>query len=538
MDQVEHVLESFCTAVIRVGHIGWCRCTSKLEQGSNARVMPGWAAVEQRRVIEAIHREDQVEALEVRVLHLPRPQAREVYAAAGSRLYRARVGRFPDVIAMGARGVDLDVEPGSMTTNVLAQHAFRRGRPADIAHADEQDFHGFTIAMPKPTASALATATAGPSSTRICETPGTMSSNLSLAARVISEGFLPARSALLQGPREAVYGPIAADRIRGMLLGLAIGDALGNTSEGLSALERHAQYGEIRDYLPNSRSAGHRVGLPSDDSQLAFWTLESLLEREGLDLDDLPARFAAREIFGLGKAMQQFLRNREQGATSWYHCGAESAGNGALMRIAPLVLLHPQGTSAALWLDVALASIITHRDASSVASCVAFVDLLARLLRLPAPPTSEWIIATFLATVRQVCADQAYRPRGGTFAAREGSFPDYLEFVLTEAKRQGWSTQDACAAWCSGAYLLETVPSMLWILANHAHDPEEAIVRAVNDTHDNDTIAALVGAAVGALHGRDGLPAAWQRGLLGRTTANDDGRVFRLIEEAVRRDWL
>jgi ADP-ribosylglycohydrolase len=78
---------------------------------------------------------------------------------------------------------------------------------------------------------------------------------------------------------------------------------------------------------------------------------------------------------------------------------------------------------------------------------------------------------------------------------------------------------------------------MVWILARHAHDPEEAIVRAVNDTHDNDTVAALVGAAVGALHGKEALPAPWQRGLLGRTTANDDGRVFRLIEEAVRRNW-
>ncbi len=322
-----------------------------------------------------------------------------------------------------------------------------------------------------------------------------------------------------------------------MLLGHAIGDALGNTSESLSAADRAARYGEIRDYLPNSRSAGHRVGLPSDDSQLAFWTLESLLECAGLDLDDLSTRFASREIFGVGKSMQQFLGNRARGTAAWYHSGAESAGNGALMRIAPLVLLHPEGTSAALWLDVALASIITHRDASSVASCVAYADLLARLLRMPAPPTSNWIVATFLATVRQVCTDKPYRPRGGNFAAREGSFADYLEIVLAEAQRHDWSTQTACAAWSSGAYLLETVPSLVWILARHVHDPEEAIVRAVNDTHDNDTIAALVGAAVGALHGKDALPAAWQRGLLGRTTANDDGRVFRLIEEAVRRDW-
>jgi ADP-ribosylglycohydrolase len=364
-----------------------------------------------------------------------------------------------------------------------------------------------------------------------------VSNKLALAARVISEGYLPARLALLQGPLEPVTGPSPPDRIRGMLLGLAIGDALGNTSESMTATQRAAVHGEIRDYLPNRHASGHRAGLPSDDSQLAFWTLESLLERGGLDPDDLSARFASREIFGLGQSVRKFLNNREQGITPWYHCGAESAGNGALMRIAPLVLLHPAGTNAALWLDTALASIVTHRDASSVASCVAFVDLLARLLRVPAPPKPEWITTTFVATVRQVCTDQHYRPRGGQYTDWEGPFPDYLELVLGDARRHGWSTRAACDAWHSGAYLLETVPSVLWILANHAHDPEEAIVRAVNDTHDNDTVAAIVGAAVGALHGRQALPGRWQMGLLGRTTARDDGRVFRLIEAAVRREW-
>jgi ADP-ribosyl-[dinitrogen reductase] hydrolase len=253
--------------------------------------------------------------------------------------------------------------------------------------------------------------------------------------------------------------------------------------------------------------------------------------------DDLSSRFATGELYGAGKSMREFLRKRDAGFTSWYHCGAESAGNGALMRIAPVVLLHPDGTSAALWLDVALASIVTHRDAASVAACVAFVDLLARLLRLPAPPTADWILATYCATVRQVCSDQPYAPRTPRLAAKKWTFPDYLDAVLEEALKHDWDTRQACAEWSSGAYLLETVPSALWILAQHAHDPEEAIVRAVNDTHDNDTIAAIVGAAVGALHGRQALPAHWQRGLLGRTSANDDGRGFRLIEEAARRDW-
>jgi ADP-ribosylglycohydrolase len=364
-----------------------------------------------------------------------------------------------------------------------------------------------------------------------------MSSTLALAARVISEGFLPAKSALLQGPTTAAGGPAPADRLRGMLLGLAIGDALGNSSESLTPTQRSEQHEEIRDFLPNPQAGGRRVGLPSDDSQLAFWTLASLLERGELDPDDLAARFASSEIFGLGKAVRRFLDNRAQGITPWYRCSAESAGNGALMRIAPLVLLHAQGPSAALWLDAALASIVTHRDASSVASCVAFTDLLARLLRLETVPTAEWVTSTFVGTVRQVCTEERYRTRGGRFHDWHGTFPDYLVAVLGEATRHDWDTRAACEAWQSGAYLLETVPSVLWILARHLHDPQEAIVRAVNDTQDNDTVAAIVGAAIGALHGAAALPARWRMGLLGRTQAADDGRVFQLVEAAVRREW-
>ena len=63
-------------------------------------------------------------------------------------------------------------------------------------------------------------------------------------------------------------------------------------------------------------------------------------------------------------------------------------------------------------------------------------------------------------------------------------------------------------------------------------NPEEAIVRAVNDTLDNDTVAAIVGAAVGALHGRASLPRRSMDGLSGRTVATDDGRMFELLEAA------
>jgi ADP-ribosyl-[dinitrogen reductase] hydrolase len=96
---------------------------------------------------------------------------------------------------------------------------------------------------------------------------------------------------------------------------------------------------------------------------------------------------------------------------------------------------------------------------------------------------------------------------------------------------------EGCDDWYSGAFLLETVPSVLFILERRGNDPEEAIVRAVNDTRDNDTVAAIVGAAVGALHGPEMLPARWRTNLLGRMGADDDGRLFDLPRLA-KRKWF
>jgi ADP-ribosylglycohydrolase len=113
-----------------------------------------------------------------------------------------------------------------------------------------------------------------------------------------------------------------------------------------------------------------------------------------------------------------------------------------------------------------------------------------------------------------------------------------VEDKVTEAYSRSLSVREACSLWYSGAFLLETLPSAIYILMRHADNFEEAIVRAVNDTKDNDTIAAIVGAAVGALHGKEAIPKRWVQNLSGRTTDCDDGKVFDLIQEAKTQFWL
>ena len=343
------------------------------------------------------------------------------------------------------------------------------------------------------------------------------------------------RGTLFDAPPGPMPASLDFDRVEGMMLGLAIGDALGATTEGQLPQRRRAAHGEIRDYLPNRYADNRRVGVPSDDTQLAFWTLEQMIADQGFDPEHVVARFCRDPIYGIGSAVRQFLVNHEAGEP-WYQCGTKSAGNGALMRIAPMLIPHLRTGTPDLWVDTALSAMITHNDSASISACLSFVHMLWQLLQMEAPPEPAWWLETYVKTARDLEVDDTYSPRRRDLAYR-GTLWRFVEEQVGKAYHTGLSTLDACNAWYSAAYLLETVPSVLYILMCHGDDPEEAIVRAVNDTKDNDTIAAIVGAAVGALHGKNAIPERWLSNLLGRTTDRDDGRIFELLEQARALWW-
>jgi ADP-ribosyl-[dinitrogen reductase] hydrolase len=163
--------------------------------------------------------------------------------------------------------------------------------------------------------------------------------------------------------------------------------------------------------------------------------------------------------------------------------------------------------------------------------------MLWELLAMKEAPEPHWWPRRYVELARDLEGEKNYLPRGGRFTDFRGSLWHFVEERAETAYDAHLTSLKACDSWYSGAYLLETVPSGLFILMRHAEDPEEAIVRAVNDTRDNDTVAAIVGAAVGALHGVERLPERWLRGLKGRTRADDDGECQRILERARRRWW-
>ena len=238
--------------------------------------------------------------------------------------------------------------------------------------------------------------------------------NAALLRQLLAEGAIALqRGALFDFVPPDMPASFDWDRIDGMLLGLAIGDALGNTTEGMLPAKRREQYGEIRDYVPHWRRK--TLATPTDDTQLAFWTLDQLLVDEGLNPGHLARRFSSERIFGIGQAVSQAMEAVRLGYRPWYECGTRSAGNGALMRIAPMLVPYVRSPSTDLWADTALSAIVTHNDAGSTSACLAFVAMLWQLLRMDAPPEPSWWRREYVRMARDLEGEGEYAPRGGAF---------------------------------------------------------------------------------------------------------------------------
>jgi ADP-ribosylglycohydrolase len=363
-----------------------------------------------------------------------------------------------------------------------------------------------------------------------------MQSNKDFFSRLIGENVIRIKRGtifdydLLPKPTDFDF-----DKVEGMLLGVAIGDALGITTESMLASDRKHRFGEIRDYIPN-RYVDEARGFPSDDTQLTFWALEQMITDGGFIPDNVAKCFCKSRIFGLGATVRKFLQNFKSGKL-WYESGPASAGNGALMRISPILIPYLRRGGTDLWVDTALFAMMTHNDICSISACVSFVAMLWELLDMDFPPDPQWWLEYYVNAAKDLENGTTYTPRGGLFTEYRGPSWQYVQEKVSLANDKNLPVEEACDSWYSGAYLMETIPSVIYILVRHGHDPEEAIVRAVNDTKDNDTIAAIVGAAVGALHGKNAFPKQWIGNLSGRTTDSDDGRIFEVIEEARKVFW-
>jgi ADP-ribosyl-[dinitrogen reductase] hydrolase len=272
-------------------------------------------------------------------------------------------------------------------------------------------------------------------------------------------------------------------RYRGCLLGLAVGDALGTTLE----FSPPGTFTPIDDLIGGG-PFNLKPGQWTDDTSMALCLATSLIERHGFDPIDQLERYvrwwregylsSTGSCFDIGStvrsALTRFLQTREPypGSTD-----PRAAGNGSIMRLAPVVLYYARQPEQAIHF-AAESSRTTHGTAEAIDACRYFASLM--LAALNGKSKAE------------VLRDQhtSFAPKIAAIAA--GSFKRKQP---PEIRGTG--------------YVVDSLEAALWAFY-HGRDFREGALLAVNLGEDADTTGAVYGQLAGAFYGEDNIPAAWR----------------------------
>lgn len=295
------------------------------------------------------------------------------------------------------------------------------------------------------------------------------------------------------------------NRAAGAIVGSAVGDALGGPFEfGLPGAfsARHPTPGAGGEM---SGGGGWDPGEATDDTQMAVLVAESLLERDGLDLPDIFARFqhwAAADPKDIGLQTEAVLTNGmpwDLAAGMHFQTNLYAAGNGSLMRAATsAVHFAPAGRTATMDAARRIAA-LTHGDRAAWEGTAIFHELVRVTLDGADP------LAAIPETLAHVHPDHR----------------DRYASVLAPAWHPAQATEFNGAVWpCLG--------SAVWAVRTTSTF-EDAVRAAIDLGGDTDTVAAVTGGLAGAYYGLDAIPTRWTEPLH-VPLPGSDGRILRLPE--------
>jgi ADP-ribosyl-[dinitrogen reductase] hydrolase len=274
-----------------------------------------------------------------------------------------------------------------------------------------------------------------------------------------------------------------ANRARGALLGLAVGDAIGTTVEFMP----RGSFAPLTDMV----GGGPFNLLPgqwTDDTSMALCLAASLIDH-GFDTHDQIQRYALwhdegymssnGRCFDIGNATSDALaRFRQSGDPLAGSTRPDSAGNGSIMRLAPVPIYYQDTPEQAIQMS-SRQSRTTHQAPECLAACRLFAEVLIRALQ---GLTKENVLAP---------AQQGIPMSNALMLIAAGEYKTKPE---TQIKGSGYVVQSLEAAfWC------------FWQTDNF----KDCVLLAANLGDDADTTAAVAGQLAGAFYGESGIPEPW-----------------------------
>jgi ADP-ribosyl-[dinitrogen reductase] hydrolase len=271
-------------------------------------------------------------------------------------------------------------------------------------------------------------------------------------------------------------------RAQGCLLGQLAGDALGSLVEFQTPEKIRREYPDGVRNLADGGTWDTIAGQPTDDSEMALLLAHMLADQGGYDPEEARKAYVFwldSGPFDCGMTVSSGLRGRPN---------PESQANGAMMRISPLGIFGANHDlqQVAEWAkqDAAL----THPHPVCRQANALFTMAVAHAIRTGIEPRA--LHEQILVWANEMSADDALME--AITGSTEAPPTNYVH-------QQGW--------------VLIAFRNALWQL-RYSPNLEEAVVDTVMRGGDTDTNAAICGALLGAVWGRDAIPAQWTECLL------------------------
>lgn len=366
-------------------------------------------------------------------------------------------------------------------------------------------------------------------------------------AKLIKEDDLNAYSVLQGVPtaeKKALVELCASldilDKAMGALCGMAVGDALGHPFEYITVTDEegtsHFDLATLEFHGEFNKFACKR-GQWTDDASMGLCMADSLIICRRFDGSDMRRRFwcwwfrgynnafrkddsrDSKKSIGLGGNTQKSLEPLETFADGGivppvYESASDDAGNGSLMRLAPVPIFCHSADCKTLHSLARQSSVTTHPGYVAGESCAFFSHLVRKALYVPRGSVS---IKEFL----DAAAEDFYQASG--LADRSGPGADEMKWLVTSSPVQdtercwnwknetldiagtlaarGWSYNGyPVSADYFGSYSLDGLAGALWAVY-HTRSFDEAVVRAVNLNGDADSFGSMAGQLAGAFYG-------------------------------------
>ena len=294
------------------------------------------------------------------------------------------------------------------------------------------------------------------------------------------------------------------DKIKGVLFGQAIGDALGLGTEFMTKQEVNRFYpNDLTDYaqiIQDHHRKRWMKGDWTDDTEMMLCIANAIIKDKDIKLSTIAQNF--KEWFngnplGIGSntfkvlSFKDYTNNPQKGAEIiWNLSGKKSAANGAVMRTSVI----------GLWKDdterhAAQVCKLTHYDPRCVGSC-AIISLLINNL----------VYRNQILSLKQLIEiGERYDDRIREYLVKASQY-DCLEDLVLDDSSMG--------------YTLKTLFVAIWCLF-HCNSFEEGLLAVVNAGGDTDTNAAVACSLLGARYGYSAIPQKYIDGLIGKDSLGE-----------------